>query len=264
MSQCCWETENISGLKECHYFCCKNVPGSLASPSDICSSLFSANANSSSQERRNIPLRSQTHLSSGLLCSCQQLSHLGFITEPSPPARHFCCWQFCSKSHGANLRCSFPVALHISFPPSKVMWDKPHEKTHASTPTHDIKCFTLRGWAGCSSRAVGTWSLLQHQLQGCVGMRMGQSSNLGAPQGRTHSGLVSGRIICPTVSFSIPALHKLLWQWSFEYPFSNSQCLVVKTSHRNYPFTGQEQWEINIIKHTGMNWETGGTERWRV
>lgn len=148
MSQCCWETENISGLKECHYFCCKNVPGSLASPSDICSSLFSANANSSSQERWNIPLRSQTHLSSGLLCSCQQLSHLGFITEPSPPARHFCCWQFCSKSHGANLRCSFPVALHISFPPSKVMWDKPHEKKTCfdTNPWHQMFYVKRLGW----------------------------------------------------------------------------------------------------------------------
>lgn len=109
------ETENISGLKECHYFCCKNVQGSLASPSDICSSLSCANANSSSQKRWNIPLHSQTHLSSGLFCSCQQLSHLGLVTEPSPRATHFCCWQLHTKSCWAWLRCSFPMALHISF-----------------------------------------------------------------------------------------------------------------------------------------------------
>lgn len=130
MSQCCWETENISGLKECHYFRCKNVQGSLASPSDICSSLSCANANSSSQRRWNIPLRSQTHLSSGLRCGCQQLGHLGFITELSPPASHFCCWQLCSESCWAWLRRSFPVALHISFPSSTVVWDEPHEKPH--------------------------------------------------------------------------------------------------------------------------------------
>lgn len=102
--QCSWETENISGLKECRYFCCKVVQGSLASPSDICSSLSCANANSSSQKRWNIPLCSQTHLSSGLLCSCQQLGHLGFITELLPPASHFCCWQLCSESCWACLR----------------------------------------------------------------------------------------------------------------------------------------------------------------
>ena len=129
MSQCCRETENISGLKECHYFCCKNVQGSLASLSDICFSLSCANANSSSPKGWNIPLRSQTHLSSGLLCSCQQLGHLGFITEPSPLASHFCCWQFCSEPCWACLRCSFPMALHISFPSSgrvgQTSWETP-------------------------------------------------------------------------------------------------------------------------------------------
>lgn len=121
ISPCCWETANISGLKECHYFCCKNVWGSLASLADICSSLSCANANSSSQRRWNIPLCSQTHLSSGLLCSCQQLGHLGFITEPFPLGSHFCCRQFCSESCWASLRCSFPTALHISFLSSRIV-----------------------------------------------------------------------------------------------------------------------------------------------
>lgn len=146
MSPQCWETENISGLKECHYFCCKNVPGSLASLSDICSSLSSANANSSSQKRWNIPPCSQTHLSPG--CSCQQLSHLGFITEPSP-ARHFCCWQLCSKSHWANLRCSFPAALHISFPPSSITRDKSHKKRHRYQSQFSTQ-FTSYSYTTCS------------------------------------------------------------------------------------------------------------------